>query len=96
MSTATETDLEERLRHDTERSVEIAEHKARTLLSSVSFIGEEEDDVTTPALPEGAVPLFTFDTEESADDGFGSDGDVALIFDTGTFIKKEGGTWESS
>lgn len=60
MSTATETDLEERLRHDAEKAVEIAEHKAR-LTQNI-----EEDDVTR-LMNKPITFDFAFDTPNLAD-----------------------------
>jgi hypothetical protein len=46
--------------------------------------------------PDGAVWVFTFPDSGSTDDAKGSNGDIALLLDTGTFIQKEAGTWATS
>lgn len=58
-----------------------------------------EDDTVVDLTAEsgGSVPhaiaVFTFPDDGSTDDTWGSDGDIALLLDTGTFIQKAGGTW---
>ena len=45
------------------------------------------------SLPEGAVWVFVYANAAAADDGQGSDGDIALLLDSGTFVQKTGASW---
>ena len=41
----------------------------------------------------GSVSTFVYADAAAADDGQGSNGDIALLLDSGTFVQKAAGTW---